>query len=1014
MFSRIKFHIKFYLAFLLFPFHYSIAQSNGGLFYHLTTAEGLSSNRVNDIIQDREGFYWIATEDGLNRFDGSVCKIYRNIKNDSTSLSHNNCTYLVEDDEGDIWVGTLVGLSRFSKKEGKFEQFFFHNPHYSFDKTNWIKGLTKDKNGNIWVCAAGLRMYNISTRSWKNYVHDPKDPESIPSDLIDDIRYDRHHHGIWIISNLGFVYLNLALNQFYSSVNNPKNLSIFSMNESDGIYALDTMDNLWVHHSSYNELWKYSLSSNKLEKVIALKYAGGLRNLSVDKMNRIWIHFWIGKSTIYNSETRTMDTSFLAYSHSQSALTPYTQGLYVDKMNNYWIYSNKGISIFNPYGQAVQYYLLEIEDVFKRSLKPNIACIAEQNDSLLWIGTSVGLFQYNTYNKKTTSVINVKTDDNFVCSVFLQNDSILWVGGNHELILYDIRKKLILKKYVLSHRIEMIKEDKDKNVWAATWSIGLLKFTKDGMHYRQFLQGDDSLRSPACNNLICFSMGADDNDAWIGYNGGNGFSGFDLNNEMFHHFIITGVNQATSNTVNCIVEDGNKNLWIGTFGGGLIFYNRNKKNYTSYTQADGLKGEFINGIVNDGHSNLWVFTTNGISIIDLNSHAIISSEIEMAQPSNDFYPDGLLRKNGKMLFYSENKIAEIEPVLFLQSTFPSKMVYSGFKVFDKEIGLRKSEDGKFKIRLPHNKNFFSIEYSLLRSNPQAIVKYGYMLKGFDRDWNYTGEKHIANYTNVPPGHYLFYAQASDITGKWKYFSEPLAIIITPPFWKTWWFILITVALLIFGLYSLYRYRIGQLKKVMTIRTKISQDLHDEIASTLSGIRLYSELAKQQLEQSSAGKAMESLEIISTNASEMKEGISDIVWAVNPSNDSFKTMMEKLKLYASGITKAAGISFEFGMQESIPDEKLDMPQRRNIYMICKEAINNSVKYARAEKLTMRIQQQEHTIIINIQDNGIGFDTQNVSLGNGLFNIKQRAEEIGAKVSIQSAPVIGSNIELKIKL
>jgi len=103
----------------------SFAQSGGDLFYHLTIANGLSSNRVNDIIQDREGFYWIATEDGLNRFDGSTCKIFRNIKNDSTSLSHNNCTYLMEDDNGDIWVGTLVGLSRFKKKEGKFEQFFF-------------------------------------------------------------------------------------------------------------------------------------------------------------------------------------------------------------------------------------------------------------------------------------------------------------------------------------------------------------------------------------------------------------------------------------------------------------------------------------------------------------------------------------------------------------------------------------------------------------------------------------------------------------------------------------------------------------------------------------------------------------------------------------------------------------------------------------------------------------------------------------------------------------------------
>jgi signal transduction histidine kinase len=200
----------------------------------------------------------------------------------------------------------------------------------------------------------------------------------------------------------------------------------------------------------------------------------------------------------------------------------------------------------------------------------------------------------------------------------------------------------------------------------------------------------------------------------------------------------------------------------------------------------------------------------------------------------------------------------------------------------------------------------------------------------------------------------------------------------------------------------------------SLRTKISQDLHDEVASTLSGIRLYSELAKQQLDNRDIPLVQRSLNVISDNASEMKEDMSDIIWAINPGNDSFGKLLKKLEIYLKDITAAAGIDFQMQVNENIPSEKLNMQQRRNVYLICKEAVNNAVKYSSATTIGLNFKMKDNYILIVIKDNGSGFDIHKTSEGNGLLNMKLRAKEIGGLFFIESDPGKGTAIELKIRI
>src|SRR5215470_17971143 len=203
------------LLFCLFSFPVCHAQMGGGIFYQLNTSSGLSSNRTQDIIQDREGFYWIATQDGLNRFDGSYCKVYRYNRNDSNSLPHNNCIYLLEDDNGDIWIGTQMGLSRYKKKEDKFQRFYLSNPAYPLQEVNSIRALAKDDKGNIWVASAGLWQYNIYSGKWKSYINNVQDESSIPPGFVFLLQYDKINGGLWMSGRTGIIFFDLASQTFY-------------------------------------------------------------------------------------------------------------------------------------------------------------------------------------------------------------------------------------------------------------------------------------------------------------------------------------------------------------------------------------------------------------------------------------------------------------------------------------------------------------------------------------------------------------------------------------------------------------------------------------------------------------------------------------------------------------------------------------------------------------------------------------------------------------------------------
>jgi len=1002
------------VIFIIFLFHYCTAvpaQKNGTVFNHLTTKNGLSCNRSNAVIQDSRGFYWIATDDGLNRFDGSTCKIFRNIKNDSTSLSMNYCNLILEDEQGDIWVGTHMGVNRYIYGEDRFERHFLHHPDIGIDRVNMISGLQKDGEGNIWVSSQGIWRYNRQSGKWKVFHHVPGDLSSIPPGIVTNLRYDKVKKGLWMNVEGIFVFFDINEGRFYHTGYNPYSIAFLDIKTRWSPFVLDSDSQLWFVNDQ-SQLSSYGISNNEIHHS-SYKISKGFFALTADPENRIWIHYWFGGTIIFDPRTQKIDSSFLSVSHPQSALSNQAFNLYTDKTGIYWIMSRNGISIHDPAEQAVQYFLLPGNRKTMEGAGNSIYCMLEQDEDILWLGTNTGLCRFDMAKNDYHYFDHLPFSGAIIKCLYLQNKTQLWVGTQTGLYTYDIRSGKIAKKNPSRIHTQFITTDKDENIWVGTWHNGLLLFSAAGEFIKSYTRDAESSKTILHNNLIGFRKDSSGSNLWIGYNGGYGFCRLDAREKIFMHFKIKTQEPHFNaiNTINCFAEDPAGNLWIGANGGGLFFFNRKENSFKTYTQSDGLKSNYINAVLRDEAAHLWISTSNGLSILNILTDEIINTAIDLER-SNDFLPTGLQRKNGKMLFFAGKKLVEVDPVGFLKKTYPARVLFSSFKIFDKEYPLSGSEY-EFSTTLSHNENFFSIEYSLLTSDPNSINQYAYQMKGFDKGWVNVRERRIANYTNIPPGKYSFQVKATDASGK-DFLSKIILISIRPPFWITWWFLSLAGIVLMAGLLFIYNYRVAQVKKMYSLRTNISQDLHDEVASTLSGIRLYSEMAKDQLDQYDSVKVRRTLEVISSNASDMTQNMSDIVWTINPGNDSFSKLLEKLRTYATERTAAHQMQFFYDQKSNLPEQHLNMQQRRDLYLICKEAIHNAVKYSEAKRVTMKVFCADRRLHIHIQDDGKGFDAVKIHEGNGLLNMQKRCGEIGAVLAIISKKNEGTRIEIDCNL
>jgi len=832
-------------------------------FKHLTISDGLSQVCVNSIIQDKEGFIWIATHDGLNKYDGYSFKIYKPESRNKHSIFNNIIKVVYEDKKGDIWVGTGGGgLCKFDKKTEEFTTYINNQNDNTSISSNDVFSIFEDSKGRFWVgtFGGGLDLLNNGTGKFTHFKNDKNNPKSIGGNAIRVIVED-HKNQIWIGIDGG------GLDAFNEKT---KDFTHYRHNEnSTNTISNDIVMSILVDNENYLWIGTYDGGLNKFNpttKTIEQFHTDGKNPYSLS-CETIWSSFENSDSTImfgtrggglciYNKKTK----HFTTYNYKQ--LDKYSISddkilcIMRDRSGLMWFGTeNNGINIYDK--QSSSFELNKNEPNNQNTITNNMVMAFKQRGSTLWLGTrGGGLNALDLKTKKITEYHAPKTlkyNFDYILSIELAVDGKLWIGtdgnglflfdpknGQTENYRFDVNSKY---NQLSNNSVTGIIQTNDSIIWITTWGGGLNKFNFKKKVFTNIPIGNSNVKN------VGWCMYKDKKGMlWIGTNG-NGLMLFNPKTKVKKYYINERNNPSTlsNNVVQYIMESSDGTFWIGTGGGGLNKFDKSKQTFFTYSQKDGLPNDIVQGILEDENKNLWLSTANGISKFNPSTKSFINYFEENGLQGNSFSERSCFKNSdGKFYFGGPKGLTSFYPQLITTNSFTPPVVINNFKIFNETVKVNDLIDGKTilnkpifltdTIHLSYKQSVFSLEFAALDFVSPFKNKYQYKMEGFDENWIIAdANQRFATYTNLPGGEYIFKVKASNSEGVWNNKGTSIRIIITPPYYKTVWFYVIVILLIFF---IVYKYIIIREKQFIKVRE------HIELGERAALLQIESEKLKE--------------------------------------------------------------------------------------------------------------------------------------------------------------------------
>lgn len=1028
-------------------------------FEHISIEHGLSQSTITCIMQDKKGFIWIGTRDGLNKYDGYNFRVFRHLPNDSLTISDNSVTSISEDENGNIWIGTASGF--INKLDPKTEKFISYKlfkdplfpeiinpikdipPCYSFFDNNTITTLCFDTDGNLWAgtWGKGIFQFDVMKKKFTDHLFKLADENSLSSDYILSIKQDKNGF-LWIgtygggldkikiSSNLkskssNYTFVNYSFDNDKNCISNNRVTSICFDKDNDSVLWAGTFGgglNI-LKYSDNSDLVDFSLLNNKLIP------SDKITRICTDETGRVWIGtFGSGliKYDLYKNESTVFKNNPL---DENSLNDNDVIALAVDRSGLIWsgTLSGYGINKLNP--DKTKFIHYKSNPLDKNSLSDNvILTFAEDKDENIWIGTYKG--GLNKFNRKSDSFSNYKNipndkyslSSNYITAVCPDNSNNLWIGTfNNGLNFFNTEsKKFSLFTFdkksescLSDNRVTSIIIDKSGTIWIGTFGGGLNKCILDenGKITFTWYKSDELYAGTLPDDRVEQLFEDNDGILWAAAYSGYLCKFEKQSNEFTNYKIITGINNQPGETrILSICEDKAGNLWLGTYGNGLISFDKKNSSFTVHNNIPNLNTNIIYGILADDEENLWLSSDKGLYKYNPQNNSVISFDLSDGLQSMQFNSGAAFKaKNGEMFFGGINGFNCFFPQKLIANSNIPRVLITSARTLSGELQIKTNS-----IKLPYFLNSIIIEFAVLDFTNPVQNQFAYRLNGYENSWRYiTGGQHSASYLNLPPGEYFFRLKGSNNSGNWNKNEVHLILIISPPFWKTWWFIFIIVfffgGLIVYIIFS----RIHRYLAIEKLKTKLSADLHDTIGSGLTEISLLSEIISKEIREDTKG-IKEKLKLMNERTGSLINDMSDIVWLVNPRHDTLHDLILRLKDINTPICEALGIFFKIQNLESLQNLKISMEQRQNIYLIFKEAINNCLKHSESKNISLGAAMDNKKIELTLADDGKGFDKTKSTGGNGLKNMLARAKSIKGELEIYSSAGHGTKIILNARI
>lgn len=1011
------------LLFLITLFLYSfcaIAQPSQLIFDRYTTDDGLSDNGCHKVVQDEDGFIWVATNSGLNRFDGKdFIKFYSN--GSTNSLPNNYINTIVHLPQHKLAIGTMDGIGILNTVTGVCKNIYIPADSSLYSTTNAVTDIISDKDSNLVVgTSAGIYIFNSALQLIFRYDAFTKEDIGRKRLLFKPDLYLLPDGRVIAFASNGIIYV---INSKKRTLQNIKDIT---GHEFDGlkkwngntssikggnkygqfffINVTEHIDSLYVVDLPHQ---KTSASALHFPAVTGIDWSSKFFMLN-DTL--LCLSAQLNNNAIYlmRYDVRTLKTSYIKNILQESGCWD----MITDNNNRIWICCYDGI--YKQSFLKASFHNIEPEAETPGSVAGDMMGFIHYGNRYFILKDYVGLLIYDDslHYIKTISLFPLVNNNHPWNISYYKKDTLL-VTTASGILLFNTND-YSLKRFIQPGMPDVI----DKNAITCSFidsyhQLWMGIAAGNGLFRMNTITHEWKYFSPQIPNAV-FKFRypwniVEDNTGKIWMSSHEGITRWNQQKQTFDT-VITQLPYVGNiiGLANMLTIDAQNNLWIIEKDFILIKWNLNTGKFTAFPRPSNIPSSETEMIAGPWHNCLWITTEE-----NLLSFNITTQQYQLIKKT-----DGLFDNQVKSDLYFDtstqrlftgftNVFTWFYPDSVLKARKPLQPIITSIKRIGDSASLEK--DSALSFSYDQNSfefNFTGINYDDGQSNTYEYRLFEKKPAAFIR----IGSQKTVTFANLQPGKYTFQVKAVLSDGTVS--SKPASVYfsIAYPFFETWWFYVLMTISFAAILYLLYRSRINQLLKLQTVRNNISADLHDDIGARLTNINLLSALGEQKIHEPL--EASDYLKRIATEVQSSGEALDDIVWSINTRNDSMNEITARMRRYAAEIFDSTSIQYSMYVDAMLARLKLPMEKRRNLFLIYKEAINNVYKHASASEVKINITITNHILIMEISDNGKGFDLQQPTHRNGLKNMQYRMQKSGGSVIMNSSPGNGTTIQIKL--
>jgi len=951
-----------------------------------STEQGLPQSSVISVIQTRDGYLWLGTLNGLVRFDGIRFTVFD--EENTPGLNSDRIVYLFQDSHTNLWIGMDTGDVALAK-DGKIQNFNLGSGGHE----GRLVSACEDSSGAVWLYTANAHLgryqngkmavwnFSFSTRAvrrmvvaetagalwigedWRLFSFRPTNfqPPAFPIEqLIQGRKIDsisaRQRGGTWrLINNRVEKWSPSQLEKDFGSYLWGNSTVTSACEDKDGNLIVGTLG-AGVFWYDADGKYQHISTEQGLSSAFVL-------SLCMDEQGNLWVGTdGDGLNRIKRKIFNTPDKM-----HPWNA-----QSLSTDAQGGLW-------AAFNAHG--VTCWLANSARDFSVGRGSNAWTVLVDHRQQTWIGTwDEGLFQFQTNQFQPAP--GAAALGQRIFALFEDHNGQLWAGTQNGLACWNGKgwKMSTMRDGLSGNTVRAIAEDVEGNLWVGTQNHGLNLFK--------------------AGKFISYQQGT------------NGLPG---------------------NDISCLYADKGGVLWVGTFGHGVARFHDGK--WTCYSTRNGLASNSIGYIVEDDEGFLWIGSNAGLMRIQKKSLDDFANEkrgfiscriygmadgLPTRECSSGSQPAACFTRDSRLWFPTAKGAASVNPKELKPNPQPPVVMIESVLVDGREQkNDHMNSVWRQSIVVPAGHDRFEIHYTGLNFIAPEEVRFKYRLEGQDITWTEAGDTRIAYYSEVPPGHYQFHVTACNEDGVWNNSGSILEITVRPQFWQTGWFravvILCFLGIIVAAVRFVSTQKLHRQLALEKERSRIARDLHDQLGANLTQVALLGEMA--EADKGSPEDIQTHAQQISQTARETTRSLDEIVWAVNPANDTLDGLVTYICKYAQEYLALAGLRYRADMPAQLPAIAFPPDVRHNIFLAFKEAVNNVVKHAQASEVWIQLRLQPDSFILEIDDDGRGLGSQDTTTAqsrDGLRNMRKRMEDIRGEFSIGPGTKGGTLVRLTVPI